>query len=361
MNQTIVAHVKSHKENLHQSSQHQTSKHPPTTYSTETRANILEADIFEANILIVDDSIDNLHFLRVMLQAHGYQVRTALAGKLALQAIEQAVPDLMLLDIHMPGMGGFDVLQQLKQSPKTANLPVIFISAPSAIEDKVRGFDYGCVDYITKPFRLEEILMRVKTQLDLSHQRKTLEKLRERDLARFQRINELKDYVIQTASHDLKNPLASITLTGQLLRRHRRMEPNQIDAKVERILASIEQMQNLITDLLDFVQVESGFVKNAKVVQIDSFLCQQIDAFSLIAQEREITLQQGNIAPNLQATFDPGQISQVLSNLISNAIKYTPAGGYVQINSYATCTAQIVFSVSRYRTWHSTGGTASII
>jgi len=119
------------------------------------------------NILIVDDTPDNLRLLSAMLASHGYQVRKALNGKLALQGAEIAPPDLILLDINMPGMNGYEVCQKLKSTEKTHEIPVIFISALDDVLEKVKAFQAGGVDYITKPFQVEEVLARVESQLSL--------------------------------------------------------------------------------------------------------------------------------------------------------------------------------------------------
>ena len=122
------------------------------------------------NILIVDDTPDNLRLLTKILETQGYLVRKALSGKMALQGIQRDPPDLILLDITMPDMNGYDVCQQLKASPVIANIPVIFISACDRIDDKVRAFEIGGQDYITKPFQELEVLMRVKHQLLIQQQ-----------------------------------------------------------------------------------------------------------------------------------------------------------------------------------------------
>lgn len=125
-------------------------------------------DILDTNekyILIIDDVIDNLHLLSNMLREHDYKVRCATSGKLALQAVLFNLPDLILLDIQMPEMDGFEVCQKLKQNPKTEGIPVIFLSASDNIDSKVKGFEVGGVDYVTKPFQIKEVLIRVKNQL----------------------------------------------------------------------------------------------------------------------------------------------------------------------------------------------------
>jgi adenylate cyclase len=119
------------------------------------------------NILVVDDTLVNLRILTEMLAAQGYKVRPVTNGPQALQAALAALPDLVLLDINMPGMTGYEVCQQLKQDPATRDVPVIFMSARDEVLDKIRAFEVGGVDYITKPFHLEELLARVATHVSL--------------------------------------------------------------------------------------------------------------------------------------------------------------------------------------------------
>lgn len=128
----------------------------------------------DTDILIVDDTPDNLRLLAKILESQGYTVRKSLSGKMALQGVNRNLPDLILLDINMPEMNGYEVCQQLKSSEKTAQIPIIFISALERLEDKVRAFELGGVDYITKPFQEKEVLVRVKNQLLIQQQRQQL-------------------------------------------------------------------------------------------------------------------------------------------------------------------------------------------
>jgi serine phosphatase RsbU (regulator of sigma subunit) len=126
-----------------------------------------QADTLKGDILIVDDTPDNLRLLSQMLAEAGYHVRPVPDGPLALAAVQAEPPDLILLDIRMPGMNGYEVCQQLKVDPQTSDIPIIFISALDALQDKVTAFTVGCVDYVTKPFQVEEVLARVETHLAL--------------------------------------------------------------------------------------------------------------------------------------------------------------------------------------------------
>ncbi|MEG4228657.1 diguanylate cyclase [Microcoleus sp. N9_B2] len=128
----------------------------------------------QTNILIVDDTPDNLRLLAKILESQGYIVRKALNGRMALQGIHRDPPNLILLDINMPQMNGYEVCQKLKASEASDQIPVIFISALEQLENKVRAFELGCVDYITKPFQEQEVLMRVKNQLLIQQQRQQL-------------------------------------------------------------------------------------------------------------------------------------------------------------------------------------------
>jgi signal transduction histidine kinase len=121
----------------------------------------------QENILIVDDNPDNIYLLSTMLETQGYNVRKAISGKFALQGVQIAQPDLILLDINMPDINGYEVCQKLKSMPETKEIPVIFISALDNVFDKVKAFEAGGIDYITKPFQCEEVMARVKNHLNL--------------------------------------------------------------------------------------------------------------------------------------------------------------------------------------------------
>jgi PleD family two-component response regulator len=132
----------------------------------------------KADILIVDDTPANLNVLSAILSKQGYRVRPAINGDLALKAAQKAPPDLILLDIQMPGMNGYEVCRQLKSDERTRHVSVIFISALEDALDKVEAFQVGGVDYITKPFQIEEVLARVENQLALRWQRAAIAALR---------------------------------------------------------------------------------------------------------------------------------------------------------------------------------------
>ncbi len=145
----------------------------------------------KADILVVDDNPANLGLLASMLQDEGYEVRAALSGTLALGALEGDLPDLVLCDVNMPGVNGFDVCLAMKANLRTRQIPVIFISALDAIGDKVAAFEVGGADYVTKPFQVREVLARVATQLTLLRLRRDLVRQREENAELLKRIATL--------------------------------------------------------------------------------------------------------------------------------------------------------------------------
>ncbi|MEA5582767.1 response regulator [Nodularia harveyana UHCC-0300] len=176
-------------------------------------------ELFIADILIVDDKLDNIRFLSDFLSKHNYQVRKSINGQAALTSAKTLPPDLILLDINMPGMGGYEVCQYLKKDPHTAQIPVIFLSAGNEVNDKIQAFEAGGIDYITKPFHLEEILVRVKTQLkvqelqqnlrDRNHEIQTmLLELQKKEATLIQKEKLLNASQITAGiSHEINNPL----------------------------------------------------------------------------------------------------------------------------------------------------------
>ena len=134
-----------------------------------------QTEMRQGNILVVDDTPDNLRLLSAILTEEGYKVRKALNGSTALGTVQAAPPDLVLLDINMPGMNGYEVCEQLKAEESTRDIPIIFISALDDVLDKVKAFAVGGVDYITKPFQGEEVLVRVANQLTICHQKQQLQ------------------------------------------------------------------------------------------------------------------------------------------------------------------------------------------
>ncbi len=209
----------------------------------------------EQNILIVDDTPDNLTILSQMLTQKGYIVRPALSGPLALKAVQKSRPDLILLDIMMPGMDGYEVCWQLKGSEHTQNIPVLFISALNETIDKVKAFEAGGVDYINKPFQTEEVLARVKTHLSLSHMQNQLQ---EKNVRLQQEINEREraEADLQTAHDTLQKTLDDLMATQAQLVQSERL------AALGRVVAGIaHEIKNPLNFVNNFAQLLTDIIQ----------------------------------------------------------------------------------------------------
>ena len=161
-----------------------------------------------ASVLIVDDTIDTLRLLSDLLGEHGYDVRAVTNGRQALQAVERDPPDLILLDIGMPEMDGYEVCRHLRASERTQDVPVIFITALADTADKVRAFEAGGVDYVTKPFQVEEVLARVKAHVALRRAQAELAD----SFTRLRALEQLRDDLVHMVVHDMRSPLASLLM-----------------------------------------------------------------------------------------------------------------------------------------------------
>ncbi len=191
------------------------------------------------DVLIVDDTPANLRLLYGMLGEQGYKVRLSPNGKLALMNAQAVPPDLILLDINMPGLSGYEVCEQLKADPRTRDIPVIFISALDQTEDKVKAFTLGGVDYVTKPFQVEEVLARVETHLALYTLQRQLAaanaELQEAN-AELEASNADLQAFAHTVAHDLKSPLGIILGYSVLLELDlAQMSPEEIAESVHSI------------------------------------------------------------------------------------------------------------------------------
>lgn len=271
----------------------------------------------KGDILIVDDTPDNLRLLSAMLSHQGFAVRKALSGQRAIFSAQTDPPDLILLDIKMPEMNGYQVCQLLKENPRTREVPIIFISALDDAIDKVQAFAVGGIDYVTKPFQEAEVLARIENQLRIQQLQRQLVKQNE-ELARSNRDLEQFAYVV---SHDLQQPLQSITGFIRLLQlKYNGGLDEMAHEYLNRIHEAGDRMQRLIHDLLAYAQVGQGApeLQAVDLNQLMTYVTENLEA-AMMAKQVQLSY---SALPRVigQET----QLLQLFQNLVSNAIKFVP-------------------------------------
>lgn len=269
-------------------------------------------------VLIVDDVPKNLQVLGNILSIEEYRIAVATSGKQALERINKNKPDLILLDIMMPEMNGFEVCEKLKKEPYTRDISIIFLTAKTDTEDLVKGFKCGAVDYVTKPFNSIELLARVRTHIELQVAKDKLKRQNEE----LKELNSLKNKFLGIAAHDLKGPLAVINTYLYCLRGNNLTE-NQ-NKYLDRIKKSSDYMLNLVKNLLDISAIEAGKL-DLKPSENDylEFIKDNIEFNKPLADNKNISISLKASMDRLNIKFDKDRMEQVLNNLIGNAIKFS--------------------------------------
>ena len=274
-----------------------------------------------ANILVVDDTVENLRLLSSMLGARGYEIRPVTSGRLALQAVERDPPDLVLLDINMPEMNGYEVCTRLKERAEHRDIPVIFLTALDAVADKVKAFEVGGIDYITKPFQLEEVQARVNTHVALRRAAKQISESYER----LQALEKLRDDLVHMVVHDMRSPLMVMLGHLDLLRQSAEHKLDQEALGDLRIVAGAARaLGQMANDLLDVSRLE------------EQKLPLQLAPHDLVEMAENVraslgTLERGRSVDlraqgALVVRCDGALVRRVIENLVMNAVKHTPAG-----------------------------------
>ena len=265
------------------------------------------------NILIVDDTPANVLLLDRMLTEKGYKTRTFRSGRLALDAARIEPPDLILLDIAMPEMDGFEVCRQLKADTVLKEIPVIFISALHETIDKVKAFQVGGVDYVTKPFQFEEVYARVQTHLQL------------------RRLEKLRDDLTHMVFHDLRNPLSVVFGFLDILDREAKELSSSARTFLPLARLCAEEILDMTGSILDVSKIEAGEMKlQNQTCDLVALIRATVATANPHSASRTITLIEPESFPAVMA--DPGLIRRVIQNLLGNALKHTHAGGDVRID-----------------------------
>jgi two-component sensor histidine kinase len=276
------------------------------------------------NILIVDDTPENLTVLRQMLTEYGCRVRPALSGEIALKAVEADIPDLILLDIMMPGMNGFEVCEKLKSDARTRDVPVLFISALNETEDKVMGFQAGGVDYITKPFNAGEVLARVETHLALRNlqikiqkqNQQLLDEIEERKEAesRVQQALQEKEVLLKEIHHRVKNNMQTISALLTLQANEEKDEKiNKIVSVSKARIETMAMIHEMLYKSRSLAEIEFGSYLENLVDKITTALVLDPDKINIIIKAEQVMLSHDQAIPCALS------VTEILSNAIEHA------------------------------------------
>ena len=290
-------------------------------------------------ILIVDDKPENIFSLKTILELHAFPTDAALSGEEALKKILRQSYALIILDVQMPGMDGFEVAEAISGYSKAKDIPIIFLSAASTDKKFItKGYTSGGVDYITKPVDPDILLLKVKTFYRLYEQNSELNRtqaslrseieFRKKAEAELKEAVKKKDEFISIASHELKTPLTTIKAYLQLLDRSID-EDDPTKMYMERALVQVRKLDNLIVDLLDLSKIESGKLKfNRKIFNFEKTLSNAIEMIRQTYPEY-LVIQKGHAEVDLYG--DEMRIEQVLINYLTNAVKYSPDNKEIHI------------------------------
>ncbi len=274
-----------------------------------------------ARVLVVDDQSANLQLVGSMLGKLGYEVVPASDGPTALKRLALRVPDLILLDLLMPGMDGFEVCRRIRENPDWRDLPIIFLSAADDKDLIVRAFDSGGVDYVTKPFNQAELTSRVRTHLALKSARD-----------RLQQLAEDKDELLGILTHDLKSHLGGMQMSAQLLRdRMASLGDPRLAQLCENICQSGGQLLAFVKEFLANSAAERSFTPKPEVVNLSDAVSHTVREYREAAARKVLTIR--TVFPDEGTTVlaDRNALSQVLDNLLSNAVKFSPPSKEISV------------------------------
>jgi len=281
-------------------------------------------------ILIIDDNQQNLQILQLMLEKADYRVNSCSSAVDAIHYLRDTLPEIILLDISMPDMDGYELCSMLKKNPSLKEIPVVFVTGLANEDNIVKAFDTGAADYITKPFKMAELLARVKLQLEL---KKTKEKLEEAKLKSEEKAAS-KDKFISVISHDLRGPFQGILgLSGMLRNEYEHLNEEEKHHFIDIIDSSLNGVYKLIENLLSWSLIEDGkFKLYPEKINVRQIVEDQLNLYRITIKEKEIIVHNA-IPEGLQMLADHNGLSTVLRNIISNAVKFTPRGGCIKISS----------------------------
>ena len=281
-------------------------------------------------ILIVDDVVSNVLLLKILLTNEKFQVCTANNGRTCIEMAKKEHPDLILLDVMMPDINGFDTAVVLKKDEETKEIPIIFLTALNTPQDLVHGFQVGANDFLTKPFNKEELVMRVTQQISLVAAKRIIEKQN----AELKATLSNRDKMYSVIAHDLRSPMASIRMVLNLVVQSASVETvgPELYMLLDQANRESEEVHDLLDNLLKWTKSQTGRL-NVVLQELDlnDIVPGVVEIFDVIAQTKHITLELKKTDAPLKVTADNDMLKTVLRNFMSNAVKFSPENSTIQI------------------------------
>jgi two-component system sensor histidine kinase/response regulator len=292
----------------------------------------LEAKINRSDykILIVDDVVSNVLLLKILLTNEKFQVCTANNGTMCIEMARKEHPDLILLDVMMPDMNGFDTATVLKKEEGTKDIPIIFLTALNTPQDLVHGFQVGASDFLTKPFNKEELVMRVTQQISLVAAKRIIEKQNQELRATLTN----RDKMYSVIAHDLRSPMASIRMVLNLVVASASPETvgQELYTLLDQANRESEEVHDLLDNLLKWTKSQTGRLTVVKQdLDLNDIIPGVVEIFEAIAYTKRIKLDLQKTEAPLVVNADNDMLKTVVRNFLSNAIKFSPEDSSIEI------------------------------
>ena len=284
----------------------------------------------EYKILIVDDVVSNVLLLKILLTNEKFQVCTANNGKTCIEAAKTEHPDLILLDVMMPDLNGFDTAVILKKDETTKDIPIIFLTALNTPQDLVHGFQVGASDFLTKPFNKEELVMRVMQQISLVAAKRIIE----RQNAELRATLNNRDKMYSVIAHDLRSPMASIRMVLNLVVASVSVESvgQELFTLLDQANRESEEVHDLLDNLLKWTKSQTGRLTVVKQeLDLNDIIPGVVEIFEAIAATKQIKLELQPSGTPLKVEADNDMLKTVVRNFLSNAIKFSPEDSTIEI------------------------------
>ena len=281
-------------------------------------------------ILIVDDVVSNVLLLKILLANQKFQVCTANNGTTCIEMARKEHPDLILLDVMMPDMNGFDTATVLKKEEGTKDIPIIFLTALNTPQDLVHGFQVGASDFLTKPFNKEELVMRVTQQISLVAAKRIIEKQN----AELRATLDNRDKMYSVIAHDLRSPMASIRMVLNLVVASATPEAvgPELYALLDQANRESEEVHDLLDNLLKWTKSQTGRLTVVKQdLDLNDIIPGVVEIFEAIAFTKRIKLDLQKTDAPLVVNADNDMLKTVVRNFLSNAIKFSPEDSSIEI------------------------------